>query len=117
MPTPAKRTTSVCPAAGIFLAGHKANRQLIAVAASSSVRQVLFRVCLMHRQHKSDQAGERPVCRMGADPEALDTQEVQLHCKMSDFCSCECRKDFEANPNKHVHEMAAQDARGARNPK
>jgi len=50
-----------------------------------------------------------PVCGMKVDPNAAATLRTQKNGKTYYFCSDGCKKTFEANPAKYVHEMAAQD--------
>ena len=51
-----------------------------------------------------------PVCGMDVDPRAPDTIKVEYGGRSFYFCSAKCRKDFEANPEKYVHEnMAAHE--------
>jgi RND family efflux transporter MFP subunit len=68
MQTPAKVVTSLCLAAGIFVAGYIANRQPAPVASSASVKQVLYYTCPMHPQYKSDRPGDAPCCGMRLVP-------------------------------------------------
>jgi membrane fusion protein, copper/silver efflux system len=55
-----------------------------------------------------------PVCGMSVDPNGKTTIKKNIGGKTWYFCSDDCRKSFEENPAKYVHEMAAQDGSGAR---
>jgi Cu+-exporting ATPase len=55
------------------------------------------------------------VCGMDVDPRAADAIKAHYFGRTYYFCSDKCRKDFEANPRRYVHEnMATQDGSGAR---
>ncbi len=58
-----------------------------------------------------------PVCGMKVDPNATAAFKAQLNGETYYFCSDECKKDFEASPEKYVPEMAAQDVKGGRRSK
>ncbi len=59
------------------------------------------------------EAVKDPVCGMKVDPGDPATLKLQKEGKTWYFCSADCKKNFEANPGKYVHEMAAQDGGGA----
>jgi YHS domain-containing protein len=55
-------------------------------------------------------AAKDPVCGMEVDPKAADVIKTQYGDKTYYFCSEKCKKDFQADPKKYVHEkMASQD--------
>lgn len=58
-------------------------------------------------------AAKDPVCGMEVDPHAADAIKMQYGDKTYYFCSEKCKKDFQADPKKYVHEnMASQDTHG-----
>jgi membrane fusion protein, copper/silver efflux system len=58
---------------------------------------------------KTTQAKD-PVCGMDVDTSAPDAIKTKYGGKTHYFCSPKCKKDFEANPAKYIHEtMTAQD--------
>jgi Cu(I)/Ag(I) efflux system membrane fusion protein len=60
-------------------------------------------------------AAKDPVCGMEIDPKAADAFKTQYNGRTYYFCAPKCRRDFDENPRKYVHEnMAAQDGSGAR---
>ncbi len=73
--TPAKTAAIVFLAAGIFLAGYMANRQLVPTVSSADVSRQHNYSCPMHPQYKSDHAGECPICGMRLEP--VDSGERQ----------------------------------------
>jgi Cu(I)/Ag(I) efflux system membrane fusion protein len=63
----------------------------------------------------SNKTAKDPVCGMNVDPKATDAIKTQYGGRTYYFCSEKCKKDFQANPDKYVHEnMAAQGINGAR---
>jgi multidrug efflux pump subunit AcrA (membrane-fusion protein)/YHS domain-containing protein len=60
-------------------------------------------------------AAKDPVCGMDLDPKAPDAIRTHYGGKSFYFCSVKCKKDFEANLGKYVHEnRAIQDINWAR---
>lgn len=58
-----------------------------------------------------------PVCRMTVDPKSPKAITTQHNGKTWYFCSDECKKTFEANPEKYApKKLSAQDANGVRGP-
>src|SRR5512147_2932390 len=68
MSTPAKLAACIVLAAGIFVAGYMANRQLVPAASSDGATQALRYTCPMHPQYISDRTGECPICGMRLTP-------------------------------------------------
>ena len=52
------------------------------------------------------------VCGMDVDPNSKSTLKTQYKGKTYYFCSDMCKKSFEGNPEKYVHEMAGQGMHG-----
>jgi membrane fusion protein, copper/silver efflux system len=64
MTTPAKFTTVLSLAIGIFFAGYFANRQSDPFTSPASGEQAATYTCPMHPQYRSNRAGDCPVCGM-----------------------------------------------------
>jgi Cu(I)/Ag(I) efflux system membrane fusion protein len=80
-----------------FLVDSESRMKLAAFGSASAAQQV-----------------KDPVCGMNVDPAAPGTLKVTRAGTTYYFCSESCKKSFEANPGKYVHEMAAQDGTGMR---
>jgi membrane fusion protein, copper/silver efflux system len=84
---------------GNFLVDSESRMRLVAMSAASAADGAT--------------AVKDPVCGMDVDPKAANTLKIKLGGKTYYFCSEKCRNDFQANPAKYVHEMAALDATAA----
>jgi membrane fusion protein, copper/silver efflux system len=77
MSTPTKIAVVVCLVAAAFVAGRLVRGPAgtsASVASSESTRKVLYWMCPMHPQYKSDHPGDAPCCGMRLEPVYADSQ-------------------------------------------